>query len=48
MYELQPKGVFAHERVFTNPRAAARMNRMLDALGVLEADVPRVDLGDFD
>jgi len=48
MYELRPKGVFAHKRVFTNPRAMARMNRMLGALGVREADVPRVDLGDID
>jgi len=48
MYDLKPKGIFAHKRVFANGRAVARMNRMLDALGVREADVPRVDLRDLD
>ena len=48
MYDLKPKGVFAHKRVFTNPRAVARMNRMLEALGIAQTDVPRVDLDDLD
>lgn len=48
MYDLKPKGVFAHKRVFDNPRAVARMQRMLDALGIREADVPRVDMKDLD
>ena len=47
MYDLKPKGIFAHKRVFANGRAVARMNRMLGALGVREADVPHVDLGDL-
>ena len=34
MYDLNPKAVFAHERVFDNPRAVARMERMLDAMGI--------------
>ncbi len=48
MYALSPRGVFAHKRVFANERAVERMNRMLDALGILERDVPRVDLEDID
>ena len=40
MYDLKPKAVFAHERVFDNPLAVERMDRMLDALGMTRADVP--------
>ena len=46
MYELSPKGVFVHERVFRDPRAVERMNRMLDAMGIREADVPCIGLED--
>jgi len=48
MYELKPKAVFAHKRVFDNPRAAERMDRMLGSLGMRRGDVPRVDLADVD
>ena len=48
MYDLKPKGVFAHKRVFDNPRAVARMERMLAALGLGRSDVPVVDLEDVD
>lgn len=48
MYQIKPKAVFAHKRVFENPRAVARMERILDALGISPADVPRVDLDDFE
>ena len=48
MYNVNPKAVFAHKRVFDNPKAVARMERMLDALGISPADVPTVELGDFD
>ena len=48
MYKVKPKAVFAHKRVFDNPKAVARMERMLDAIGVSPSDVPKVELGDFD
>ncbi len=48
MYNVSPKAVFAHKRVFDNPKAVARMERMLDALGIAPSDVPQVELGDFD
>lgn len=48
MYDLQPAAVFAHERVFDDPRAVERMDRMLDALDMTRADVPVVDLDDLD
>ena len=48
MYDLKPKAVFAHERVFDNPLAVARMERMLDALGMSRAGVPVVTLGDIE
>ena len=48
MYDLKPKAVFAHERVFDNPRAVARMERMLDALGIAPSDVPTVNMDDVD
>ncbi len=46
MYSVKPKAVFAHERVFKNPLAQARMERMLDAMGVPLDSVPRVTLRD--
>ena len=48
MYKLKPKAVFAHQRVFDNPRAVARMERMLDALDIDRADVPTVNMNDLD
>ena len=33
MYELNPRHVFVHERVYENPRATARLERMLSGLG---------------
>jgi len=48
MYNLKPKAVFAHKRVFENPFAIARMERMLDALQISRADVREVDINDFD
>lgn len=48
MYALAPKAVYAHKRVFDNPRAVERMERMLDAIGVRLEDVARVDLDDLD
>ncbi len=47
MYQLKPKAVFAHPRVDANPRAAARMERMLDPFGMTSSDVPRVTLKDL-
>ncbi len=48
MYDLEPAGVFAHERVFESPLAVQRMERMLDALGMTLDEVPVVDIGDLD
>ncbi|MFW6161526.1 MAG: spore photoproduct lyase family protein [Planctomycetota bacterium] len=48
MYDLKPKAVFAHERVFDHPLAIERMERMLDALGMSVEDVPVVTLDDVD
>lgn len=48
MYDIDPKAVFAHERVFENPRAVARMRRMLGAMGIEEKDVPVVGMRDVD
>ena len=48
MYDLSPKAIYAHRRVFDNPLAAARMERMLGAIGVAVDDVPVVDLDDID
>lgn len=48
MYDINPKAVYAHERVYTNPRAVKRMQRMLEAIGVAESDVPRVNNDDID
>ena len=47
MYDLNPRAVFAHKRVFSNPRAVARMERMLDAMGLSVADVPIVDISNI-
>ena len=33
MYQLHPRHVFVHKRVYASPKAAARLERMLDALG---------------
>ncbi|MFP4028750.1 MAG: spore photoproduct lyase family protein [Candidatus Brocadiia bacterium] len=46
MYSLNPRAVFAHERVFDNPRALERMDRMLDALGMDRNEVPTVNIAD--
>ncbi|MDP6778439.1 MAG: hypothetical protein QGI83_16915 [Candidatus Latescibacteria bacterium] len=46
MYSLQPRAVYVHERVYDNPQAVSRMQRMLDAMGIAEEDVPRVGLDD--
>lgn len=48
MYDLNPKAVFVHERVFENAKAVARMERMLDAMGIPPASVPRVNAGDIE
>ena len=48
MYDLKPHAVFAHERVFDNPLAVARMERMLDAMGIAPSDVPTVNMDDID
>ncbi len=48
MYSLDPKAVYVHQRVYDNPLAVRRMRRMLDAMGIAEKDVPRVDLSDLD
>ncbi len=48
MYDLHPKGGFAHERVFDNPRALARMERMLDAMHIPLDSVPKVGMGDVE
>ena len=47
MYDLKPRGVFVHERVYENPRAVERMERMLAALGRSRHDVPTVGMGDL-
>lgn len=48
MYDLNPRAVYVHKRVFDNPRAVRRMERMLDALGIDMEDVPRVDMADLE
>ena len=48
MYDLSPKAVFAHERVYDNPRAVARMERMLHAMGIPPDSVPTVTVNDVD
>ncbi|MBT3380575.1 MAG: hypothetical protein HN742_10385 [Lentisphaerae bacterium] len=39
MYKLNPRRVFVHRRVYDNPKAAARLERMLDGLGNPAFDV---------
>ena len=46
MYDLDPSHVFVHKRVYRNPRALARLERMLAALG--HPAVIEVDVGDAD
>jgi len=48
MYTLNPKAVFAHERVYENPHAVERMERMLEALGIPPSSVPKVSMDDLD
>lgn len=48
MYQLDPAGVFAHERVFQNPLAVQRMERMLESLGMSVKDVPVVNVDDLE
>lgn len=46
MYDLKPPYVFVHKRVYDNPRAVARMERMLAAMGnppIREVDVTDTD-----
>ena len=47
VYDVKPRGVFVHERVYENPRAVERMERMLAALGRSRHDVPTVGMGDL-
>ena len=47
MYSLHPRAVYVHKRVYDNPRAVQRMQRMLDAMRISEQDVPRVDMSDL-
>ena len=48
MYDLNPPRVFVHKRVYENPQAVTRLERMLEGLGnppfdeVEEADTPEV------
>ncbi len=44
MYSLKPPAIFVHKRVYRNPLAVARMERMLKAMG--EPTVEVVDTGD--
>ena len=46
MYDLNPPFAFAHERVFKNPAAGARIERILAALG--NPPVETVGLADTD
>ena len=48
MYALKPKAVFAHRRVYDNPEAVERMERILGALAIDRKDVETVDLADVD
>ncbi len=48
MYELQPRGLFVHRRVFDNPLATARFERIVTALGSKPADVPVIGESDID
>ncbi|HUS47844.1 MAG TPA: hypothetical protein VNA25_28225 [Phycisphaerae bacterium] len=44
MYDIRPSHVFVHRRVYANPQAVARLERMLRALG--DPPVMEVDAGD--
>lgn len=46
MYPVRPPHVFVHKRVYHNPQAVARMERMLRAMG--NPPVEEVDVGDTD
>lgn len=46
MYDLTPRAVYAHRRVYDNPEAVRRMERMLEALDIDPADVPTVGMED--
>lgn len=48
MYDLKPRAVFAHRRLFDNPLAMARMKRMIGAMGVSEAAVEVIGDEDID
>ena len=48
VYKLKPKAIFAHKRVYDNPRAVARMERMLDAMDIPRSSVPTVTMDDVD
>ena len=46
MYQLRPPRVFVHKRVYENPQALARLERMLEGLGNPPFD--EVDVADTD
>ena len=46
MYDLHPPHVFVHKRVYRNPSAVRRLERMLGALG--SPPIEEVDVGDAD
>lgn len=48
MYDLSPRAVFAHERVFRNPGAVERMDRMIAAIGWPRDRVETVGNGDLE
>lgn len=48
MYDLKPRGLFVHERVFDNPHAVARFERLVRAVGGDPATVPLIDHEDID
>ena len=48
MYDLKPKAVFAHRRVYENPLAVKRMERMLNAMGIVSDAVPVVTAEDVE
>ncbi|MCC7493829.1 MAG: hypothetical protein IT204_15850 [Fimbriimonadaceae bacterium] len=47
MYDLKPRGLFAHRRLFEVPAAVRRMERMLAAMGKSPADVTVIDHTDM-
>ena len=44
MYDLKPPRIFVHRRVFKNPKATARLEKMMEALG--NPGYEEVDVGD--